>query len=75
MALLGQNRTSCPFISVLDIYPFCGSDLEAALRTGSDYRIRLLGPGVDASLSFERTHRDGLLASTQLLLAYLLDEG
>jgi putative aminopeptidase FrvX len=60
---------------VLDIYPFYGSDAEAALRAGGDYRIGLLGPGVDASHSFERTHRDGLLASTQLLLAYLLDEG
>jgi putative aminopeptidase FrvX len=60
---------------VLDIYPFYGSDAEAALRAGGDYRIGLLGPGVDASHSFERTHRDGLLASTQLLLAYLLDDG
>jgi putative aminopeptidase FrvX len=60
---------------VLDIYPFYGSDAEAALRAGGDYRIGLLGPGVDASHSFERTHRDGLLASTHLLLAYLLDEG
>ncbi len=58
----------------LDIYPFYGSDAEAALRAGGDYRIGLLGPGVDASHSFERTHRDALLASTQLLLAYLLEE-
>jgi len=34
----------------------------------------LMGPGVDASHSFERTHRDALEASTKLLLAYLLDE-
>ncbi len=58
----------------LDIYPFYGSDAEAAVRAGGDYRIGLLGPGVDASHSFERTHRDALKASTQLLLAYLLDE-
>lgn len=57
----------------LDIYPFYGSDAEAALRAGGDYRIGLLGPGVDASHSFERTHRDALLASTRLLLAYLLE--
>lgn len=56
----------------LDIYPFYGSDAEAAVRAGGDYRIGLLGPGVDASHSFERTHRDALLASTRLLLAYLL---
>ena len=58
----------------VDIYPFYGSDAEAALRAGGDYRIGLLGPGVDASHSFERTHRDALEASTKLLLAYLLAE-
>ncbi|MCX6027926.1 MAG: M42 family metallopeptidase [Chloroflexi bacterium] len=58
----------------LDLYPFYGSDAEAAVRAGGDYRIGLFGPGVDASHSFERTHRDALLASTQLLLAYLLDD-
>jgi putative aminopeptidase FrvX len=58
----------------LDIYPFYGSDAEVALRAGGDYRIGLMGPGVDASHSFERTHRDALEASTKLLLAYLLDE-
>jgi putative aminopeptidase FrvX len=58
----------------VDIYPFYGSDAEAALRAGGDYRIGLMGPGVDASHSFERTHRDALEASTKLLLAYLLSE-
>ena len=57
----------------LDIYPFYGSDAEAALRAGGDHRIGLLGPGVDASHSFERTHRDALDASTRLLLAFLLN--
>jgi putative aminopeptidase FrvX len=56
----------------LDIFPYYGSDAEAALRAGGDYRIGLFGPGVDASHSFERTHRDALDASTRLLLAYLL---
>ena len=58
----------------VDIYPFYGSDAEAALRAGGNYRIGLMGPGVDASHSFERTHRDALDASTRLLLAYLLAE-
>jgi putative aminopeptidase FrvX len=56
----------------VDIYPHYGSDAEASLRAGGDHRIGLLGPGVDASHSFERTHRDALDASTRLLLAYLL---
>jgi putative aminopeptidase FrvX len=58
----------------VDIYPFYGSDAEAALRAGGDYRIGLLGPGVDASHSYERTHQDALRASTELLLAYLLED-
>lgn len=57
----------------LDIYPYYGSDAEAALRAGGDHRIGLFGPGIDASHSFERTHRDALEASTRLLLAYLLN--
>jgi putative aminopeptidase FrvX len=32
----------------------------------------LIGPGVDASHNYERTHTDALLAVTQWLLAYLL---
>jgi putative aminopeptidase FrvX len=59
----------------LDIYPYYGSDAEASLRAGGDHRIGLMGPGVDASHSFERTHRDALDASTRLLLAWLLAEG
>jgi putative aminopeptidase FrvX len=58
----------------LDIYPMYGSDAGAAVRAGGDYRIGLLGPGIDASHSFERTHRDALEASTRLLLSYLLEE-
>jgi putative aminopeptidase FrvX len=57
----------------LDIYPYYGSDAEAALRAGGDHRIGLFGPGIDASHSFERTHRDALEASSRLLLAYLLN--
>jgi putative aminopeptidase FrvX len=57
----------------LDIYPFYGSDAGAALRSGGDHRVGLFGPGVDASHSFERTHKEALDASTRLLLAYLLE--
>jgi putative aminopeptidase FrvX len=57
----------------LDIYPFYGSDAGAALRSGGDHRVGLFGPGVDASHSFERTHKEALDASTKLLLAYLLE--
>lgn len=59
----------------VDIYPYYSSDATAALRSGGDFRAALVGPGVDASHSWERTHRDALHATARLLLAYVLDPG
>jgi putative aminopeptidase FrvX len=58
----------------VDIYPYYGSDGEAYWRAGGDVALALIGPGVDASHSYERTHMDALLATTQWILAYLLRE-
>lgn len=55
-----------------DVYPHYGSDGEAYWRAGGDVRVALIGPGVDASHNYERTHRDGLLATARLICAYLL---
>ena len=55
----------------VDIYPFYGSDGEAYWRAGGDVRVALIGPGVDASHNYERTHIETLIASTQLICAYL----
>jgi putative aminopeptidase FrvX len=57
----------------VDIYPFYGSDGEAFWRAGGDVAVALIGPGVDASHNYERTHTDALIATTQWLLAYLLN--
>lgn len=56
----------------LDIYPNYGSDGEAFWRTGADVAVALVGPGIDASHSYERTHEDALIDCTRLLIAYLL---
>jgi len=56
----------------VDIYPFYGSDGEALWRAGGDLAVALIGPGVDASHNYERTHLEALLATTQWVLAYLL---
>jgi putative aminopeptidase FrvX len=56
----------------LDTYPHYGSDGSALLRAGADVRVGLIGPGVDASHAYERTHRDSLMATAELALAYLL---
>ncbi len=58
----------------VDIYPYYGSDGEAAWRAGADFKVALLGPGVDASHAYERTHSRSIEATAQLIVAYLLSE-
>ncbi len=55
----------------LDIYPYYGSDGSAALRAGHDVRVALIGPGVDASHSYERTHKEAIFNTINLTIAYL----
>ncbi len=55
-----------------DIYPHYGSDGEAFWRAGGDVAVALIGPGVDASHNYERTHMEALEATTKWCLAYLL---
>jgi putative aminopeptidase FrvX len=57
-----------------DTYPNYGSDGEAFWRAGGDVAVALIGPGVDASHNYERTHTDALVATTQWILAYLLSK-
>jgi putative aminopeptidase FrvX len=57
-----------------DTYPHYGSDGEAAWMAGADMAVALIGPGVDASHHYERTHIDALTATTRWLMAYLLEE-
>jgi len=55
----------------VDVYPYYGSDGEAYWRAGGDVRVGLIGPGVDASHHYERTHRDSLEQTARLIAAYL----
>ncbi|HJS28790.1 MAG TPA: M42 family metallopeptidase [Anaerolineales bacterium] len=59
----------------IDIYPNYASDGSAYWRAGGKAPVALIGPGVDASHHYERTHTDALLATTRWILAYLLEEG
>ena len=54
-----------------DIYPHYGSDASAAWRAGGNFPAALIGPGVDASHAYERTHVDALDATARLILTYL----
>jgi putative aminopeptidase FrvX len=58
----------------VDIYPFYGSDGSASLRAGHDFVVGLIGPGVDASHSYERTHKDSIMATANLAWVYLKSE-
>ncbi|WP_214890989.1 M42 family metallopeptidase [Exiguobacterium sp. s142] len=56
----------------VDIYPFYGSDASAAIRAGYDVRHALIGPGIESSHSYERTHQTSLEATRALLYRYVL---
>ena len=58
----------------VDIFPFYASDASAALRAGHDIVHGLIGPGIDASHAFERTHVDAVLNTTKLVYYYLLSD-
>lgn len=60
---------------IVDIYPYYGSDASAAWRAGGSWRAALMGPGVDASHAFERTHRRALAATARLAVAWALSDG
>lgn len=55
----------------VDVFPYYGSDGSAALQAGKDIRVALVGPGVDASHGYERTHEKALLSTLQLAIEYL----
>ena len=54
------------------VYHAYSSDVDVSLRAGYDIKHSLIGPGVYASHGYERTHIDGLTATFDLLVAYLL---
>jgi putative aminopeptidase FrvX len=58
----------------IDTYPKYCSDGDALWKAGADVRCALIGPGVDATHGYERTHMDALVATAQLIATYLLEE-
>ena len=55
----------------VDTYPFYSSDATAAWSAGGDFAAALIGPGVDASHAFERTHTRAIEDTAKLLLEYI----
>lgn len=57
----------------VDIYPMYGSDADASLSAGHNFRHALIGPGVFASHGYERTHVSGIDNTLKLLVAFVTD--
>ncbi|MFC0272571.1 M42 family metallopeptidase [Metabacillus herbersteinensis] len=58
----------------LDIYPYYGSDASAAIRSGHDIVHGLIGPGIDSSHAYERTHKSSIEHTAKLLYYYVQSE-
>ncbi|WP_096190373.1 M42 family metallopeptidase [Evansella halocellulosilytica] len=58
----------------IDIYPYYGSDASAAIRSGNDIIHGLVGPGIDSSHAFERTHAHSIENTSKLLYHYVQSE-
>jgi putative aminopeptidase FrvX len=56
----------------MDIYPFYGSDGEAYWHAGGEAQVALVGPGIDASHGYERTHKDSLIHTAHLIARYMV---
>lgn len=54
-----------------DIYPFYGSDRQSYVMAGGDARVALIGPGIDGSHAYERTHFDAMAHTIALLTEYV----
>jgi putative aminopeptidase FrvX len=55
----------------VDIYPHYGSDGSTALIAGMNLRVALIGPGVYASHTYERTHKESIECTARLLIEYI----
>ena len=58
----------------VDIYVNYSSDATTYWSAGGSAAVALIGPGVDSSHHYERTHKEALISSTKWVLAYLLSE-
>lgn len=57
-----------------EIYDNYGSDASVAVTQGFDFRFACLGPGVDATHHYERTHMSAIENTYKLLDLYLMSK-
>ncbi len=66
------DRVGVDLIS--DVYPHYGSDGSVYWRTGGGAEVALIGPGIDTSHGYERTHMDSLIDTATLIAEYLVSD-
>ncbi len=57
-----------------DLYPHYSSDGSAYWQGGGRAEVALIGPGVDTSHGYERTHQDALKDTALLIAEYLVED-
>ena len=65
------KKADCSY--AVDLFFRYGSDAGAAFKSRNNVKIALFGMAVYGSHCMERTHIDGLMATANLALAYVLD--
>ena len=65
------EKADCPY--AVDTFTRYSTDGAAAWKGGNDLRAAAFGMAVYGSHGMERTHIDGLCATTNLMLAYAMD--
>jgi putative aminopeptidase FrvX len=59
---------------ITDIYPYYSSDGSVYWGAGGQAEVALIGPGVDTSHGYERTHADALKDTAELIAEYLVED-
>ena len=55
----------------VDLYNFYSTDASQAMHQGKDINFAALGPGINSSHHYERTHVDSVVNTTKLLIEYI----
>lgn len=58
----------------VDVFNRYSSDATQAIAFGCDFKYACIGPGVDASHHYERTHMEAIEATSHLLEMYLMSK-
>ena len=55
----------------VDLYNFYSTDASQCMHQGKDVNFAALGPGINSSHHYERTHIDSIINTTRLLAEYI----